>query len=171
MDEPLTRWVREARSGSDSAAASLFDATWPDALRTARAILGNGAEAEDVAQEAMIRAFKSLRTYDGRGPFTAWLRRIVVNTALNATRGRRPFTELSPKLEMPEVVQPAGGGALAAAVRLLPADRRALIGLRFGLDLTPAEIAELMQLPVGTVKSRIARALDQLRDALEEVHR
>lgn len=171
MSDSIAALVRQARAGSDAAGATLFDQLWPDVLRTARAIVGNGGAAEDVAQEAMVKAFGRLDGFDGRGPFGAWVRRIVVNTALNALRGRGRAVPLTDAVAVPETPDPSGGGALAAAVRDLPADRRVLVGLRFGLDLTPTEIAEVMDLPVGTVKSRLSRVLEQLRETLEGVPR
>ena len=171
MTDPDAALVRQARAGSDAAAATLFDLVWPDVLRTARAIVGNDGRAEDVAQDAMVKAFGRLDGFDGRGPFGAWVRRIVVNTALNALRGGGRVVPLTDAVALPEAADPSGAGALAAAVRELPADRRVLVGLRFGMDLTPTEIAEVMGLPVGTVKSRLSRVLEQLRESLEGVPR
>ncbi|MCC6830250.1 MAG: RNA polymerase sigma factor [Thermoleophilia bacterium] len=171
MSDSIAALVRRARAGSDAAAATLFDQVWPDVLRTARAIVGNGGAAEDVAQDAMVKAFGRLDSYDGRGPFGAWARRIVVNTAINALRGRGRVVPLTNAVAAAEAPDPSGAGALAAAVRDLPPDRRALVGLRFGLDLTPTEIAEVLDLPVGTVKSRLSRVLEQLRETLEGVPR
>lgn len=171
MTDRLAALVEQARRGSDAAAATLFDAVWPDVLRTARAIVGNDGGAEDVAQEAMVRAFARLDGFDGRAPFGAWVRRIVVNGSLNALRGRGRTVPLADDLALPDAPEPEGAGRLAVAVRALPPDRRVMVGLRFGMDLTPTEIAEIMELPVGTVKSRLSRVLDQLRESLEGVQR
>lgn len=159
--------VEAARAGSQQARADLFGRHWSEAWRTARAVCGDGHRAEDIAQDAMLRALAQLDRFDGRRPFGAWLRRIVVNQALNAIRRDRRLVPIDDALPL------EGGGrdgwepGLLAAVRGLPADRRAVVALRYGLDLTPAEIADAMSLPVGTVHSRLARALGELRAQLE----
>ncbi|MCC6830933.1 MAG: sigma-70 family RNA polymerase sigma factor [Thermoleophilia bacterium] len=158
--------VEAARAGSPQARADLFGRHWDEAWRTARAICGDGHRAEDVAQDAMLRALAQLDRYDGRRPFGAWLRRIVVNQALNAIRRDRrlvPIDDAPPVESGREGWEPG----LLAAVRSLPADRRAVVALRYGMDLTPAEIADAMSLPVGTVHSRLARGLAGLRAQLE----
>ncbi len=164
MDDPHADLVRQARQGSDAAAATLFDLVWPDAVRTARTVLGRSAVAEDVAQESIVR-------FDGRRPFGVWLRRIVVNRSLNALRDGRRLVALEDGVPAPDTPDRPAGGALADALRSLAPDRRVAVALRYGLDLTPTEIGELIDVPVGTVKSRIARGLEDLRTALEGVHR
>jgi len=160
MHDPHTEPVRRARQGPDAAATDLFDAVWPDAVRTARTILGRSAVAEDVAQESIVRAFGQLARFDGRRPFGAWLRRIVVNRSLNALRDTRRLVALDEGLPGPGMREAPPGGMLADAIRGLAPDRRVAVALRYGLDLTPTEIAEAIDVPVGTVKSRIARGLE-----------
>lgn len=171
MDDPHADLVRQARQGSDAAAATLFDLVWPDAVRTARTVLGRSAVAEDVAQESIVRAFGQLARFDGRRPFGVWLRRIVVNRSLNALRDGRRLVALEDGVPAPDAPERSVGGALSDALRGLAPDRRVAVALRYGLDLTPTEIGELIDVPVGTVKSRIARGLEDLRAALEGVHR
>lgn len=159
--------VEAARAGSQQARADLFGRHWTDAWRAARAICGDDHRAEDVAQDAVLRALAQLDRFDGRRPFGAWLRRIVVNQALNAVRRDRRLVPIedAPGLAARDVEGWEPG--LLAAVRGLPADRRAVVALRYGLDLTPAEIADAMSLPVGTVHSRLARGLADLRTQME----
>jgi len=83
------------------------------------------------------------------------------------TRRDRRLTSLDAASELAAEGFAAWEPGLAAAVRALPADRRALVALRYGLDLTPPEIAEVMGMQVGTVHSRLARALAELRQRLE----
>ncbi len=157
MDDPDAELVRRARGGDEAAAAQLFRVAWPEAAATARAVAGSAAS-DDVAQTALLKAFRALPRFDGRRPFRAWLRRIVVNEALNVRRSPRRLAPLWPHVAAPPQPAPEGLGALWDAVAELSPDRRVVIGLRYGRDLTPDEIADALDVPVGTVKSRLARA-------------
>ena len=158
MDELVIR----VRAGSREAAEELFELHWPRAWRLASTLAESRAAAEDIAQEAFERAFRSLGSFDGRSSFATWLHRIVVNTALNARRRERRL------VVVPPAEPPSPDAALRDAVRELPDGRRMVVVLRYWLDLSPTEIAELLEVPVGTVNSRLARALAQLREQMEE---
>jgi RNA polymerase sigma-70 factor, ECF subfamily len=159
----------EARRGSREAAGALFTRHWRGAWRAAYAITGSEAAAEDVVQDAFERALRGLARFDGRRPFGAWLYRIVVNRALNLRRDERRLVPLEALADEPGWDDPDAGGdrALLARVAGLAPERRAVVILRYGLGHPVAEIAELLDLPVGTVQSRLARALAQLRTTLE----
>lgn len=161
-----TALLAEARDGDRTAVERLFAAHWRDAWRTARALCGDDQRAQDVAQDAMLKALGRLDGFDGRRPFAVWLRRIVVNEALNVRRRDRRLVDLDDHLPGTDE---AGGvePGLRSAVRALPEDRRVVVMLRYGLDLTPPEIAEALGIPVGTVNSRLGRALADLRRTLE----
>jgi RNA polymerase sigma-70 factor, ECF subfamily len=161
--------VRGARAGSREAAAELFDRYWTDAWRSAFAITGRRAMADDIAQDAFERAFASLARFDETRPFGAWLHRIVVNRSLDLLRSERRL--LGPDAAPPEhelvdgsFFAHAADRALLEAVAALPVARRVVVVLRFGIGLTPQQIAAALDLPVGTVNSRLARALEQLRE-------
>lgn len=168
MDDD-TQLVKAALAGSPSAGETLYARHWDGARRTAYAVCQRDALADDVAQEAMIRAFSSLASWEPRAPFGAWLRRIVVNQAINALRVERRLVPLSDD-ETAAVEDSPADPDLLAAVRALPVDRRVAVTLRYGLDLTPAEIADALDVPVGTVNSRLARGLKNLRASLEASH-
>jgi RNA polymerase sigma-70 factor, ECF subfamily len=161
--------VADARAGSREAAGELFSRHWRGAWRTAFAVTGAEAAAEDVVQDAFERAFRGLARFDGRRPFGAWLHRIVVNRALTLLRDERRLEPLEGTPEGMGADDPHAGGdrALLARIAGLAPERRAVLILRYGLGHSVAEIAELIELPVGTVQSRLARALAQLRS--EEV--
>lgn len=161
--------VAEAKRGSQSAARELFERHWPGAWRLAYALTGNRAAADDVAQDAFERAYRNLSTFDGRSTFSTWLARIVANRVTDLARrdGR--------VVSVPHRVAPAWGEAedellgsdLVAAVRRLPSEYRTVLLLRYWADQSPPEIAAALDVPVGTVHSRLARALQQLRSAME----
>lgn len=160
--------ARQASLGSRDAAAGLFERHWADAQRTAYAVCRRPALADDVAQAAMVQAISTIGTYRGEGPFGAWLRRIVVSRALNALRAERRLAPLEAAGEIGvEDCPDVPDQALADAVASLPDKQAVVIRLRYGLDLSPPEIAHALGVPVGTVNSRLGRALRQLRSTLE----
>jgi RNA polymerase sigma factor (sigma-70 family) len=145
------------------------------AHRTA-VLLGAGDDAEDVVQEAFVKAFGRLRLYRGESPFRPWLLAIVANETRNLHRARRRRDGLvlraaaldDPRPEGPDL---PGDAALAAerraalldAVRRLDERDREVVVCRYLLDLSEAETAQALGWPRGTVKSRTARALAKLR--------
>lgn len=169
MREPSDReLVRGARRGDREAAATLFRRHWRDAWRAAYAVTGRRALADDVAADAFERAFAALGRFDDRRPFAPWLHRIVANRALDILRAERRLADE----ELPDVadvvVDHRGGDrGLLGAVADLSLERRVVVVLRYGVGMTPKQIAAALDLPVGTVNSRLARALDELRETLE----
>ena len=163
--------VVRARAGSRDAAAELFTRHWPGAWKVARTVTGRRDMADDVAQDAFERAFAALSRFDERRPFEPWLNRIVVNRSLDLLRSERRLVgiESADRIEGEWRDAAAEDRALLQAVSGLSPQRRVAIVLRYGVGLPPAEIAELLGLPVGTVHSRLARGLDDLR-GLEKEH-
>src|SRR5688500_4765910 len=163
--------VRAAQGGSERAVEELFARHWPDAYRTALLIAHDRAAAEDIAQEAFLAALRALPRFDRRRPLRPWLHRIVVNRAIDFARSRRLRREVDVDA-VPEVAAPPAGatglGALGAALGRLSPEHRAVVVMRYLLELTPGEIAEALDLPRGTVNSRLRRALDALGVVIEE---
>jgi RNA polymerase sigma-70 factor (ECF subfamily) len=164
--------VRSARDGSALALDELFKAHWPAAHRAAYLIVHDSAAAEDIAQEAFLAAIRALDRFDRRRPFGPWLHRIVVNRAIDHARSRAIRREVGAEL-VPEAAAgaPDAGGfsdATMAALAALPAEHRGVIVMRHLLEYTPGEIARALDLPRGTVNSRLRRGLDTLARALEE---
>ena len=148
------------------------------AVRTAHVVAAGGADAEDAAQEAFVKAYAALPRFRAGAPFRPWLLRIVANEARNRRRsaGRRatlalrvaedrPSSDAAPSPEV-AVLAHESRSALLAAVNQLRDDDREVIGCRFFLDLSEAEAAEALGIPRGTVKSRLSRALGRLREQL-----
>jgi RNA polymerase sigma-70 factor (ECF subfamily) len=166
-------WVRGAQAGSASDLEALFRAHWPRAYRAAYLVVHDGAAAEDIAQEAFVAAVRALDRFDRRRPFGPWLHRIVVNRAIDWARARSLRREVGDEALAAAPArgdQPARAlseGALAALGGLSP-DHRAVIVLRYLLEYTPGEIAKLLELPRGTVNSRLRRGLDALHETLAE---
>lgn len=165
--------VRAAQAGSDEAVEALFERHWQDAYRAAYLIARDAAAAEDIAQEAFLATVRALPRFDRRRPLRPWLQRIVVNRAIDWTRARSLRQEVGIE-QVPEL--PAGERAsddslddemLGALARLGP-EHRAVLVLRYLLEFTPGEIAQALDLPRGTVNSRLRRGLDALGATLDE---
>ena len=164
--------VELARRGSRDAAAELFTRHWRAAWRAAYVVTGRRELADDVAQDAFERAFAALSRFDERRPFGPWLHRIVVNRAIDWARARELRRELSAEAA-PDPAAPARAdaehaGRLAGGLTELSPEHRAVIVLRYLLEYTPGEIAELLDLPRGTVNSRLRRGLDRLQELFDE---
>ena len=159
-------WVRGAQRGSVSDLEALFRHHWPRAYRAAYLVVHDAAAAEDIAQEAFLAAVRALDRFDRRRPFGPWLHRIVVNRAIDWTRARRlrAEVELGDYIAAPPAPEPDGDAFARSGD--LPVEHRAVVVLRYLLEYTPGEIAELLDLPRGTVNSRLRRGLDRMkRDA------
>ncbi|HEX6763329.1 MAG TPA: RNA polymerase sigma factor [Gaiellaceae bacterium] len=157
-------WIRGARRGSVEDLERLFRAHWPRAHRAAYLVTGDAAAAEDIAQEAFLAAIRNLDGFDRRRPFAPWLHRIVVNRAIDFTRARRlrAEVELVDVHAAPPAAEP-DDGTFARLAGLSP-EHRAVVVLRYVLEYTPGEIAELLGLPRGTVNSRLRRGLDRMKE-------
>jgi RNA polymerase sigma-70 factor (ECF subfamily) len=158
-------WVRGAQAGNASDFEALFRAHWPAAYRAAYLVVHDTAAAEDIAQEAFLAAVRNLDKFDRRRPFGPWLHRIVVNRAIDWSRRR----SLRGEVELHDApVEQADGdiGQTVAAMRRLSPEHRAVIVLRHLLGYTPGQIARLLELPRGTVNSRLRRGLDELKEHL-----
>jgi RNA polymerase sigma-70 factor, ECF subfamily len=158
--------VRGAQRGSVSDLEALFRSHWPRAFRAAYLVTHDAGAAEDIAQESFLAAIRALDRFDRKRPFGPWLHRIVVNRAIDWTRARklRGEVELVESLPAPEPAA-SGGETLAALAKLAP-EHRAVIVMRYLLEFTPGEIAQALDLPRGTVNSRLRRGLDALGDEL-----
>jgi RNA polymerase sigma-70 factor, ECF subfamily len=160
-----------ARNGDGDAFGRLIEPRIERTLRTARAILGSEADAREVTQEAFVSAWANLRGLRDISRFDPWLNRIVLNRCRDRLRQRRRIREISiDAVELP-VNDPAEsnadtGAVLAAFERLGVADRQILV-LHHLHDLSLDEIAHQLEVPVGTVKSRLWKARRALERALE----
>jgi RNA polymerase sigma-70 factor (ECF subfamily) len=163
--------VRAARGGSAVALDELFKAHWASAHRAAYLVVHDSAAAEDIAQEAFIAAIRALDRFDRRRPFGPWLHRIVVNRAIDHARSRATRREVDAE-RVPESAAPEHAGSFSdatmTALAALPPEHRGVVVMRHLLEYTPGEIASMLDLPRGTVNSRLRRGLDELARTLEE---
>jgi RNA polymerase sigma-70 factor (ECF subfamily) len=166
--------IRAAQAGSDEALEELFRRHWRRAHRAAYLIVHDAAAAEDIAQEAFLAAVRNLDRFDRRRPFGPWLHRITVNRAIDWARARSLRREVgigaaesAPAADAPDRQRPYSGETLAALASLSP-EHRAVVVMRHLLEFTPGEIAAALELPRGTVNSRLRRGLDRLSETLGE---
>lgn len=141
-------------------------------------LCGSRAEAEEIAQDAFVRAYRALQGWDPERMQAlaerAWLRRICLNVWKNRVRSavRRPASELGESVPDPAVgpeelaLVSASRTAIWSAVAALPEPQRVAVSLRWIDDLPYAEVAQAMEMPVGTVKSHVSRGLAALRRSL-----
>jgi RNA polymerase sigma-70 factor, ECF subfamily len=166
--------VRAAQRGSHEAMEELFRRHWRGAHRAAYLVVHDGPAAEDIAQEAFISAIRSLDRFDRRRPFAPWLHRIVVNRAIDWTRARKARREVSGEAieawegesHEPDLDAIANSGRMVEMLRSLGPEQRAVVVMRYILEYTPGEIAEILGMPRGTVNSRLRRGLDVLAQVL-----
>lgn len=159
--------VLAAQRGSSDALGSLFDRYWPVVWRAAYAVTGQRELASDAAQDAFLRAASALERFDHRRPFEPWLLRIAVNRAIDLLRAQRRLVSLDEADEPAAFDEPAPDEDLLESIGRLDPERRTVIALHYWFDYTTPEIAEVMGVPVGTVASRLSRALGDLRLHLE----
>ncbi len=163
--------VLAARSGDAVAFATLVHAETPAAYRLALSIVRAPADAEDVVQDAFLRAWRDIGSLREADRWPAWFRRLIVRSALDQARRRR-VREIDLELvaDVPGLepsVGPADRLALLAAFDRLAPDDRAILALRFYADLEVPDAAAALGIPLGTAKSRLNRALGRLRKQLE----
>jgi RNA polymerase sigma-70 factor (ECF subfamily) len=165
--------IRGAQAGSEADLEELFRRHWRRAYRTAFLIVHDHGAAEDIAQEAFVAAIRTLDRFDRRRDFKPWLGRIVANRAIDWTRSRAARREIDHDLpERGEALEASAdeySDEVLCALAALSPEHRAVVVMRYVLEYTPGEIAKALELPRGTVNSRLRRALDvldvQLRDA------
>lgn len=144
-------------------------------FRLAYLLLGDPDEAEDIAQETFLRAYKSLDGFDIERPLRPWLLRIASNLAHNRHRsiGRyiaalTRFAGQDPEKIKPTTIEPDDESqALWQAVRKMTKSFQEVVYLRYFLDMSEKEIVAALDVPAGTVKSRLHRALSKLRGIIE----
>jgi RNA polymerase sigma-70 factor, ECF subfamily len=173
-DAQVTAWAIAAGAGDRDALVSFVRSTQRDVHRFV-AHLGSPGEADDLAQETYLRALRALSGFAGRSSARTWLLSIARRTAADAVRTamRRPRTTGADDWESLEVRGPLVRSAvdegilLRALITELEPDRREAFVLTQLLDLSYAEAAEVCDCPLGTIRSRVARAREDLVAAMD----
>lgn len=134
-------------------------------------MLNNVEEARDVTQTVFLKVFENLDSYDESYKFFSWIYRIAINEAINQQVGRKDCNPLDEEMEGQEDPQRDAGQAemrqsLEVALKRISAEHRSVIVLKHLLDFSYQEIAEILELPETTVKSRLYDARDRLRELL-----
>ncbi len=180
-EQPL---IAAARQGDAAAFAALLERHQQMAFRVAYLLVRDTDTAQDVTQDAFLRAHRALHTFREGEPFRPWILRIVSNLAKNELRSRARRARLRERVArwLPSQQAGASDDLLAAvleadrrtAVRRLlddapEADREVLL-MRYVADLSEAEMADVLDVAPGTVKSRLSRARARLRETIEQAH-
>jgi RNA polymerase sigma-70 factor (ECF subfamily) len=128
----------------------------------------DSARADDLAQETFLKAYRMLGSFRGAAAFRTWLYRIAYNCFLNDERGRVAMGEFDEGLHSPASADTAPDAEIDVerALALLPARRRAVFDLCYRKGMTQAEVAEVLEIPLGTVKSEMSRGQARLRELL-----
>ena len=166
--------VERVRTGDTAAFQRIVDATSPQLIRLGARMLGSVADAEDVVQEAYVKAYRALTTgeFDGRANVATWLYRIVTNQAIDAMRSRvrrpKPTDTADESIsDLASAEQKLALTELEDWLAELPADQRAALVLKAVEGMTSPEIAEIMQCSEGAVEQRLVRARAALRKRSE----
>lgn len=170
--------IRLARQGDQAAWEALMRVHQQPVFRLAYLLLGDPDEAEDIAQETFLRAYKALNRFDTERPLRPWLLRIASNLAHNRHRsiGRyiatlTRFAQQDPDNIKSTTINPEDESQMLwMAVRKMAKPFQEVIYLRYFLDMPENEMVEALDVPAGTVKSRLHRALSKLRGIIERDH-
>lgn len=168
--------ITAAMAGDRAAMDALLRSHHDRVYAVCRRITGNDADAADATQEALIAIVRGLGRFDGRSAFSTWVYRIATNASLDELRRRKrrpmvivddPVTHELPDHDGGDRIDGLGDRmVIDAALRLVPEDFRVPLVMRDVCDLDYAEIAETLDIPIGTVKSRIARGRGALAQIL-----
>ncbi|MBI4461038.1 MAG: sigma-70 family RNA polymerase sigma factor [Acidobacteria bacterium] len=180
-------WVAQLQAGSEEAFDRLIAEYAPPLYRLAHRLLNDPADADDVVQEAFLKVFRSIDQFQGSCPLKAWLYRVTVNTVANQNRWWRRHREQERPLEAPEpesrpldfladtqarspfqsLLSREMQELVQTALQRLSESSRTVLVLREMEDLSYEEVAEILHVSLGTVKSRLARARQLLKGELE----
>jgi len=167
--EPEPEVIRRAQAGDLEAFETLVRGAQADAFRFAFHLTGDRGLAEDVTQEAFLRAYRALRSFHGEAKFSSWLLRIVRNCAVDAYRKtRREITATVERAAAPESSASDDRLRIAEAIRRLPTElREPFVAIEI-LGFNYAETSAILRIKTGTLKSRMYRARLRLMHALAD---
>ncbi len=187
MDALINKRIKEVLKGDQNAFAEIVELFQDKLYRICYRMLGNQHEAEDIAQEAFVRAFINIHTFDTNRKFSTWLYRIGTNLCIDRIRKKKPdyyldaevagteglnmYSQIASKDQLPEqeVLKMEMQDRVQYEISRLPDKYRAVIVLKYMEDLPLQEISEILEMPLGTVKTRIHRGREALRKQLSNM--
>lgn len=187
METIIKNRIRQIKNGDQSAFAEIVEFYKDKVFQISYRMLGNRHEAEDIAQEAFIRAYVNIHSYDMNKKFSTWLYRIATNLSIDRIRKKKPDYYLDAEIAGSDGLtmysQVAADAALPedeletmelqeqiqAEILKLPEKYRSVIVLKYIEEFSLKEIGEILDLPIGTVKTRIHRGREALRNQLRHV--
>ena len=181
---PEPEVVARAAAGDGPAFRALVDAWRGRVTGFCWRMTGNGATADDLAQDVFLHVYQVLRRYDPARPFAPWMRRVMTNVVLNRLRSKPvktrtldggeedAFLPADPRSPDPvaEAERAEEAALLRARMAALPEGWRAVVALRYSEGLPVTEIAAALDIPENTVKTRLFRAREALRAAMVGAH-
>lgn len=168
--------IRSAQAGDRDALITVLRSIETHVYRTAYYILGNEQDAMDAAQEALIRIYSKINTYEEKALFKTWVQRIVTNICIDKFRRSKPTVSIEEhnmvfrtESNVEEaMISSDVAKEIQQAIEKLPEQHRAVVVLRYMQDFSYSEIADSLNLPLNTVKSYLFRARHQLQTLLHD---
>lgn len=187
METIIKKRIKQVKKGDQNAFAEIVELYKDKVYQLCYRIVGNAHDAEDIAQEAFIRAYVNINSFDPDRKFSTWLFRIATNLSIDRLRKKKPDYFLDAKIEGSEGLtmysQIASDDPLPEEsveklefqewihqeINELPVMYRSVIVLKYIEELSLKEISEILDIPIGTVKTRIHRGREALRNRLRNV--
>ena len=179
-DEAAT--IRRAQNGDKTALEELLLAYEKRVFNIACRLMGNEADAADMAQEALIKIYRSIKSFKGEASFSSWVYRLTVNACMDGLRRRKrvpislefaresgvPFEDAAAVTPETHALSIERSEDIQKAIDMLTAEHRAVVVMRDITGLSYEEISQCLKVSVGTVKSRISRGRQRLKELLLE---
>lgn len=187
MDDMVKRIIKKVKKGDQRAFTALIELYQHKVYQICFRMVGNRHEAEDLAQEAFLRVYLNIESFDSDKKFSSWLYRIATNLTIDRLRKKKPdyyldaeiagaegmtmYAQLAADVELPEdqVVGLELQEAIQKEMIQLPPKYRSVIVLKYMEDLSLKEISDILNIPVATVKTRVHRGREALRKRLHQV--
>jgi RNA polymerase sigma-70 factor (ECF subfamily) len=187
METLIKKRIKQVKKGDRNAYADIVDIYKDKIYQLCYRMLGNAHEAEDIAQEALIRAYVNIENFDINRKFSTWLYRIATNLTIDRIRKKKPdyfldaevsgtdglnmYSQIAADGKLPEeeVMTIELQETIQEKILRLPEKYRAVIVLKYIDELSLIEISEILNIPVGTVKTRIHRGREALRKQLRDL--
>jgi len=187
MDALVNKRIKQVLKGDQNAYADIVNLYQHKLYQICYRMLGNKQEAEDIAQEAFVRAYINLHSYDQKRKFSTWIYRIATNLCIDRIRKKKPdyyldaevagtdgldmYSQIAADEKLPEdvVAQMELQERIQYEISRLPDKYRSVIVLKYIEELSLQEISEILDMPLGTVKTRIHRGREALRKQLNNL--